>query len=69
VRPGARHPGQADGQDTTTIVMPSEQADLLIRMLNSRRQADPDAFPMVAERERRFSAVGGANLDSLPEDQ
>ncbi len=69
IRPGARHPGQAEGCDTTTVVLPSEQADLLIRMLNSRRQADPDAFPMVAERERQFSSVGGASLDAAPEDQ
>ena len=55
------HPGM------TTIIMPEQQAQTLIKMLNTRQQADPDAFPMVADTERRFSAVGGATLKEIDE--
>jgi hypothetical protein len=55
------HPGM------TTIIMPEQQAQTLIKMLNTRQQADPDAFPMVADTERRFSAVGGASFDETDE--
>lgn len=48
---------------TTTIIMPEQQAQTLIKMLNTRQQADPDAFPMTADTERRFMAVGGASFD------
>lgn len=58
-----------DGRERTTLVMPTEQAERLIKMLNSRRQADPDAFPMVSERERRISVVGGASLDGVYDDE
>lgn len=50
----------------TTIVMPTEQADKLIQMVNSRRQASPDSFPLTA-REREFTAVAGATLESHDE--
>jgi len=55
------HPGM------TTIIMPEQQAQTLIKMLNTRQQADPDAFPMVADSERRFTAVGGATFDEADE--
>ncbi len=58
-----RGAGSANRSGTTTVVLPDEQARLLIKMLNSRRQADPDEFPLVADRERRFTTVGGALLD------
>ncbi len=32
----------SDGRERTTLVMPTEQAERLIKMLTSRRQADPD---------------------------
>lgn len=46
-----------------SIVLPRPEAEKLIKMLNTRQQADPDAFPITAEEERRFVAVGGASLD------
>jgi hypothetical protein len=56
------------GDDTTTVVMPAEQARQLIKMLNSRQQAEPEAFPLVSEGERSFSTVGGAAFDETYED-
>lgn len=47
----------------TQIVMPHDQAQKLIKMLNTRQQADPDAFPLTAERDRQFTTVGGAAWD------
>lgn len=64
-RGGDAIPGQGD---TTTIIMPAEQARQLIKMLNSRQQAEPEAFPLVSEGERRFSTVGGAAFDEVYED-
>ena len=59
--PDHDHPGM------TTIIMAEQQAQMLIKMLNTRQQADPDAFPMVADGERRFTAVGGAAFDETDE--
>jgi hypothetical protein len=59
------HPGSPEEQQAT-IVMTPEQADTLIRLLASRRQASPESFPMVAA-ERHITAVGGANLDEMDE--
>jgi hypothetical protein len=64
-RRGDAIPGQ---DDTTTVIMPAEQARQLIKMLNSRQQAEPEAFPLVSEGERRFSTVGGAAFDEIYED-
>jgi hypothetical protein len=64
-RRGDAIPGQ---DDTTTVIMPAEQARQLIKMLNSRQQAEPEAFPLVSEGERRFSTVGGAAFDEVYED-
>ena len=54
-------------QDTTTIIMPAQQAEMLMKVLNSRQQAAPEDFPMVAA-EREFTVVGGAGLDEEPLD-
>ncbi len=48
---------------TTSIVLPTEEAEKLIKMLRSRQQASPDAFPLVVDRERQFTAVGGAAIE------
>ncbi|MBN1120263.1 MAG: hypothetical protein JXJ17_04240 [Anaerolineae bacterium] len=54
--------------DQNVIVLPPDQAQTLIKLLTSRRQASPEDFPMVADRERSISTVGGANIDFSDED-
>ena len=54
--------------DQNVIVLPPDQASTLIKLLTSRRQASPEDFPMVADRERSISTVGGANIDFSDED-
>lgn len=53
----------------TSIVLPTEHAERLLQMLNSRRQASPDLFPLTAARERDFTVVGGASLSDQDEPQ
>jgi hypothetical protein len=67
VRPGAMMDSDDAGQHTS-IVLTSEQADRLLRMLSSREQASPADFPLVADRERRFTLVGGAHLEDTSEE-
>ena len=59
---------QEKTRESTTVVLPAEQADKLLKILSSREQASPSDFPMIANGERRFSVVGGATLDDEYED-
>ncbi len=63
--------GQAGTPPTgmSSIVLPTEHAERLLQMLNSRRQASPDLFPLTAARERNFTVVGGASLGDQDEPQ
>ncbi len=56
-------------REMTSIVLPTDQAERLLQMLNSRRQASPDLFPLTAAHEREFTVVGGASLDDQDEPQ
>jgi hypothetical protein len=59
----AFRPSGSVQDDQNVIVLPPDQAQTLIKLLTSRRQASPEDFPMVADRERSISTVGGANID------
>ena len=67
-RNGASRSSGSGLDDQNVIVLPPDQASTLIKLLTSRRQASPEDFPMVADRERTISSVGGANLD-FPDDE
>ncbi len=60
---GVSRPSGGAPDDQNVIVLPPDQASTLIKLLTSRRQASPEDFPMVADRERSISSVGGANID------
>jgi hypothetical protein len=64
----SRSPGAGAPDDQQSIVLPPDQAATLIKLLTSRRQASPEDFPMVADRERSISSVGGANIDFSDEE-
>lgn len=53
----------------TSIVLSADQAERLLQMLNSRRQASPDLFPLTAAHEREFTVVGGASLNDQDDPQ
>jgi hypothetical protein len=65
---GASRPSGSVSDDQNVIVLPPDQAQTLIKLLTSRRQASPEDFPMVADRERSISTVGGASIDFSDED-
>lgn len=54
-------------QDLTAVYLSTDQADKLLKIISSREQASPTDFPLTAERERRFTLVGGAHLDNDPD--
>ena len=53
--------GQESGERPGAIMLTPEQADVLLKTLQSQ-QASPDAFPLATGRRREFTAVGGAEL-------
>jgi hypothetical protein len=65
---GASRPSDSVPDDQNVIVLPPDQAATLIKLLTSRRQASPEDFPMVADRERSISTVGGANIEFSDEE-
>jgi hypothetical protein len=59
---GASQPPPAAG-----LALTPEQTDLLVKSLE-RGQASPPGFGLAAQRNRTFSAVGGADLPDTPGD-
>ena len=65
-RPREQTAGQISGvaEGTTLLALTDQQADRLFRVLD-RPQAPADAFTLPSRQERRFSAVGGADLTDV----
>jgi len=61
-----RMPGAEEG--STLLALTAQQADRLFRALDRPQQASADAFTLSARQERRFSAVGGADLTDAGDD-
>lgn len=56
-------------EGSTAVILTDQQADRLFRALDRPQQASADAFTLPAARqERRFSAVGGADLTDTTDD-